>query len=94
MLIAGVTLTPSTSALPGSAALQQLADGIASWALIGALVALLIGAALWAVGSHTQNLHHSMAGRRAVLTSLVAAVLIGGAPSLINFFFNAGLSIH
>jgi hypothetical protein len=27
-------------------------------------------------------------------TSLVAAVLIGAAPSLINFFFNAGLSVH
>ncbi len=94
MLMAGVTLTPSTSALPGSAALQQLADGIASWALIGALVSLLIGAALWAVGSHTQNMHHSMAGRRAVLTSLVAAILIGAAPSLINFFFNTGLSIR
>jgi hypothetical protein len=94
MLIAGVSLTPSTSDLPGSAALQQLANGIASWALIGALVALLIGAALWAVGSHTQNMHHSMAGRRAVLTSLAAAVLIGAAPSLINFFFNAGLAVH
>ncbi|MGH9019678.1 MAG: DUF6112 family protein [Acidimicrobiales bacterium] len=94
MLFAGVTLSPSTSALPGSEALQQIANGLASWALIGALVALLIGAALWAVGSHTQNLHHSMAGRRAVLTSLVAAILIGGAPSLINFFFSTGQSIH
>ena len=94
MILSDVTLSPSTSALPGGAALQALANGIASWALIGALVALLIGAALWAVGSHTQNLHHSMAGRRAVATALVAAVLIGGAPSLINFFFHTGLSIH
>jgi hypothetical protein len=94
MLFANVTLTPSTTALPGSAALQQIADGIAAWALIGALIALLIGAALWAVGSHTQNMHQSASGRRAVGTSLVAAVLIGAAPSLINFFFNAGLSVH
>lgn len=93
-MIAGVSLNPSTSALPGSAALQQIANGLASWALIGALVALLIGAALWAVGSHTQNLHHSMAGRRAVLASLAAAVLIGGAPALINFFFSTGQGIH
>ena len=62
MLFANVNLTPSTSALPGSAALQQIANGIASWALIGALVALLLGAGLWAVGSHTQNMHQSMAG--------------------------------
>lgn len=94
MVLADVTLTPSTTALPGSAALQQIADGLASWALIGALVALLLGAALWAVGSHTQNLHQSMAGRRAVVTSLVAAVLIGAAPSLVNFFFHTGLAVH
>jgi hypothetical protein len=43
---------------------------------------------------HTQNMHQSAQGRRAVLTSLVAAVLIGAAPSLINFFFNAGLAVH
>ncbi len=94
MLLAGVSLSPSTSDLPGGAALQSLADGIAAWALIGALVALLLGAMLWAIGSHTQNMHQSAQGRRAVLTSLVAAVLIGAAPTLINFFFNTGLSVH
>jgi hypothetical protein len=94
MLFANVNLSPSTSALPGSAALQQIANGIAAWALIGALVALLLGAALWAVGSHTQNMHQSSQGRRAVLTSLAAAILIGAAPTLINFFFNTGLSVR
>jgi hypothetical protein len=94
MMFADVSLTPSTTALPGSAALQQIANGIAAWALIGALVALLLGAGLWAVGSHTQNMHQSSQGRRAVLTSLAAAILIGAAPTLINFFFNTGLSIH
>jgi hypothetical protein len=93
-MFADVSLNPSTSSLPGSAALQALANGIASWALIGALVALLLGAGLWAVGSHTQNMHQSSQGRRAVLTSLVAAVLIGAAPELINFFFKTGLSVH
>ncbi|HEY5093048.1 MAG TPA: DUF6112 family protein [Acidimicrobiales bacterium] len=93
-MFADVSLNPSTSSLPGSAALQSLANGIASWALIGALVALLLGAGLWAVGSHTQNMHQSSQGRRAVLTSLVAAVLIGAAPELINFFFKTGLSVH
>jgi len=79
MLFANVSLTPSTTALPGSAALQQIADGIAAWALIGALVALLLGRPLGR-GSHTQNMHQSSQGRRAVLTSLCAAVLIGPPP--------------
>jgi hypothetical protein len=29
-----------------------------------------------------------------VLTSLGAAILIGAAPTLINFFFNAGLGVR
>jgi hypothetical protein len=94
MLIADVILNPNASSLPGSAALQSIVNGIGGWALIGALIALVIGAALWAIGSHTQNMHQSAAGRRAVATSLVAAVLIGAAPNLINFFFHTGLSVH
>jgi len=94
MTFADVSLHPATSDLPGGAALQSLANGIAAWALIGALVALLLGAALWAIGSHTQNMHQSAQGRRAVLSSLVAAVLIGAAPALINFFFATGQSVH
>ena len=94
MLSGDVSLSPSTSSLPGSAALQQIINGIGAWALIGSLAALLLGAALWAVGSHTQNMHQSAQGRRAVITSLAAAILIGAAPSLINFFFKTGLSVH
>jgi hypothetical protein len=94
MFFADVKLDPSITYLPGSVALQQMVNGIGGWALIGALVALVLGAGLWALGSHTQNMHQSAAGRRAVLTSLVAAVLIGAAPELINFFFKTGLSVH
>ena len=88
-----ISVLRSTS-LPGSAALQSIANGIAAWALIGALVALVLGAVLWALGSHTQNMHQSTQGRRAVLTSIVAAILVGAAPELINFFFKTGLSVH
>jgi len=94
MLFAATILSPTLSDLPGSAALQQIANGIAAWALIGALVSLVLGAALWTVGSHTQNMHQSMAGRRAVVTALLAAVLIGAAPHLIDFFFKTGSSVH
>lgn len=94
MLLAGVVLNPSTSALPGGPVLQQLVNGVGAWALIGSLIALVLGAVMWAIGSHTQNMHQSAAGRRAVVTSLAAAILIGAAPALINFFFSAGLKVH
>ena len=94
MLLADVSLNPSITDLPGGPVLQQLDNGLGAWALIGSLIALVLGAVLWAVGSHTQNMHQSAAGRRAVFTSLAAAILIGAAPSLINFFFATGLKVH
>ena len=92
-MLFAVTLIPTPSDLPGSSTILKFANGLAGWALIGALVALVIGAALWAFGSHSQNMHQSVAGRRAVVTSLLAALLIGAAAPLINFFFAAGQAV-
>lgn len=94
MWYAAVSLNPSIGGLPGGAALQKLVDGIGAWAEVGSLVALVVGAGLWALGSHTQNMHQSAQGRKAVVTSFAAAILIGGAPHIINFFFSAGQGVH
>ena len=91
---ADVVLTPNASALPGSGTLQQMANGVAGWGLILALVAVVVGAVTWAFGSHSQNLHHAVTGRRTVLIGGGAALLIGAAPILINFFFHAGTGLH
>ena len=89
-----VGLSPDTSSLPGGGTLQQLINGLAGWALILSLAALVVGAAAWALGAHSQNYHQSFVGRRAVLVSGLAALLIGAAPKLINFFFHAGTGLH
>ena len=90
----GVTLTPTLSALPGGGTLQALVNGLGAWALIAALVGLVIGAAAWALGVHSQNFQQSMVGRRAVLVSGLAALLIGAAPQIVNFFFGQGTNLH
>jgi hypothetical protein len=89
-----VELHPSVTGLPGSEALQNLVNGLAAWALVFTLGALVIGAAAWALGAHSQNYHQSFAGRRAVIVSAVAALLIGAAPHVVDFFFNAGQGVH
>ncbi|HXQ58510.1 MAG TPA: DUF6112 family protein [Acidimicrobiales bacterium] len=94
MLLSDVTMTPDPGNLPGGAVLQHLTDGLAGWALIGALVALLIGAAAWALGAHAQNYQQSFTGRKTVLVAGLAALLIGAAPAIINFFFHAGQGVH
>jgi hypothetical protein len=90
----GVTLHPSMDSLPGGGTLQDLVNGLGAWALIAALVGLVIGAAAWALGVHSQNFQQSMVGRRAVLVSGLAALLIGAAPQLVNFFWNQGTNLH
>ncbi len=88
-----VHLTVDPNQLPGASQLQNLADGIGGWALILSLVGLVIGAAAWALGSHTQNYQQTFVGRKAVLISGLAALLIGAAQPVINFFFNMGQAI-
>src|ERR1700685_822342 len=90
----GVTLPPTLTALPGSGTLQALVNGLGAWALIAALVGLVIGAAAWALGVHSQNFQQSMIGRKAVLVSGLAALLIGAAPQIVNFFWSQGSSLH
>jgi hypothetical protein len=53
--LADVQLQPSTSSLPGGGTLQELTNGLGGWALVLALVGLVLGAACWAVGAHSQN---------------------------------------
>jgi Family of unknown function (DUF6112) len=92
--LADVTLNPSVNSLPGGGTLQELTNGLGAWALVAALAGLLIGAAAWALGVHSQNLHQSLVGRRAVLVSGLAALLIGAAPPIVNFFFHTGVNLH
>ena len=92
--LADVSLNPDMNALPGGGTLQTLTTASGAWALIAALVGLVIGAAAWALGVHAQNFQQSLVGRRAVLVSGLAALLIGAAPPIINFFFNTGVNLH
>ncbi len=87
-------LTPDTGALPGGDVLQKLMNGLDGWALALSLVGLVVGAAAWALGSHGQNYQQSYVGRRAVLISGFAALLIGAGPGIVNFFFNTGQGVH
>jgi hypothetical protein len=89
-----VSLNPSLGSLPGGGTLQALVNGLGAWALIAALVGLVIGAAAWALGVHSQNFQQSMVGRKAVLVSGLAALLIGAAPQIVNFFWGQGNTLH
>ena len=86
----GVTAKPDLKALPGSNVLQQLVNGAEAWALAAALLGAFVGAALWAVASHTHNHHYAARGRMAALISGASALIVGAAPGLVNFFEHLG----
>jgi hypothetical protein len=89
-LLPAVTAHPNLTALPGSNVLQQLVNGAEAWALAIALLGAFIGAALWAVASHTQSHHYAARGRMAALISGASALVVGAAPGLVNFFEHLG----
>jgi Family of unknown function (DUF6112) len=85
-----VTASPNPRGLPGSNVLQQLVNGAEAWALGLALLGAFVGAPVWAVASHTHNHHYAGRGRMAALVSAAAALVIGAAPGLVNFFQHLG----
>lgn len=93
VLVAKLTLNPDSASLPGGAAIQSLMNGLAWWALIACLLGLVVGAGTWAVGAHANNYQHASTGRKAVIVSGGAALLIGAAPTILNFLFGVGQSV-
>ncbi len=89
-LLSGVTLKPAAGYLPGTRVLQHLADGVDFWALIAAMVGIVIGAILWAFGHYSQNYQQAYNGRKGVMVSGLAALLMGAAPEIVNFFVGQG----
>ena len=85
-----VTAHPNPTGLPGSNVLQQIVNGAEAWALAIALLGAFVGAALWAVASHTHNHHYAARGRMAALISAASALVVGSAPGLVNFFVHLG----
>lgn len=90
LLLSAVSAHPNPTGLPGSNVLQQLVNGAEAWALTIALLGAFIGAALWAVASHTHNHHYAARGRMAALISAASAMVVGAGPGLVNFFEHLG----
>lgn len=90
LAVQNVDLDPSSKGLPGSQVLEGLVNGLAFWGLLAALAGIVIGCIVWAVGSHGQNHHMAGRGRMGTLSCAAAALLIGAAPALVNFFAEAG----
>ena len=79
-----VNFTPDFNAIPGAGPVQQLINGIGAFALLLSLVGIIIGGAMWGVGSLSSNYHQAAVGKRATLYSVVGAVIVGAAATQLS----------
>ena len=93
-VIAKVSLNPNPSGIPGGAAAQKILNGAAAFGLLACVGAVLLGAAQWGFGSQNSNYTHADDGKRRMLKGVGGAFAIGAAAALINFFFDAGTTVH
>ncbi len=90
LVLAQVSVTPDSGALPGGAQLQQIVNGIAAFALIALVGAMIGGAVWWASSQANGNYSGISGGKRMVLVSAAGAIVVGGAAALVNFFTAMG----
>ena len=92
-VFAQVTVRPDGGALPGTAQLQSLVNGLAFWGLLACLGVLLAGGAFWAGGSKSSNFGAVANGKNMVFGGAIGAALIGGAAAIVNFFYSVGQGV-
>jgi uncharacterized membrane protein YwaF len=96
LLAAGGVINVGTNAtgLPGSAEVLSMLSGLRWYAVAICVIGVLIAAAAWAVGSHSDNLRWAHKGRLGVIVGVLSALIVGATPMLVNFFYGAGAAAH
>jgi len=91
-LLADIQVDPNSNGLPGVQTAIKIVGALLTFGLIAAVAGVAIGAIVWAVGSHSSNPHYASRGKTGVLVSAVAALLVGSAVTIVNFFSNTPVS--
>jgi hypothetical protein len=86
-------ITPNTNGLPGTSEAEKIVGALLTFGLIAAIAGVAIASITWALGSHSANPHLAGRGKTGVLVACLAAMLVGGADILVNFFASAGAAI-
>jgi hypothetical protein len=90
-LLADIHVDPNNDGLPGVNAALKIVGALLTFGLIAAVAGIAIGSMVWAVGSHTSNPHHASRGKTGVIVRAGAAILVGSAVTIVNFFSHTNL---
>lgn len=88
-----IDVTPNTNGLPGIAQLQQVVGATMTVGLVLSVLALILAAIVWALGSNSSNPHMASRGKTGILVALGAAAVCGASVAAINFAWDLGQGI-
>lgn len=88
-----IEIPPNDSGLPGIAQLRTIVGAVMTVGLILSVLALIVAAIVWGLGSSASNPHLASRGKMGVLIACIAAVVCGGSVALVNFFWAVGQSV-
>jgi hypothetical protein len=90
VILAQVDVKPDDSKAPGINALKDLVNGLAAYAVIAAVAAVLLGGIAWALGERMGYDRASMVGKGGVIAGFGLAFLVGAAAAIVNFALATG----
>ena len=94
VILAGViNPAPNPSDLPGSDQILSILAGLRWGCLVACLIALSVGAAVWAFSAHQGNPYQVSRARTTVLGAVAGVLLVGAAPALVQWFFDLGSQV-
>jgi hypothetical protein len=95
VLLADVlNVQPNSSSLPGFDTAQNLVGGLQLGTVLLCVAAVFVGAAAWAIGSHSSNYRASGGGKLAIVAGGLGALLVGFGPTLVQTLFHIGQAAH
>ena len=88
-----INIDPNTNGLPGINQLRTIVGAVMTIGLILSVLALIVSAIVWGLGSNSSNPHLASRGKVGVLVSCGAAIICGAAVTLVNFFWGVGQAV-
>ncbi|WP_330457383.1 DUF6112 family protein [Streptomyces sp. NBC_00820] len=87
-------IKPNEGGLPGLSVLKQVMGSINLFGLVAVVGALAVSAAVWAWGHHSGGHQAEANGKKGVMVSAGAALLMGAANGVVAFFSTLGTKVH
>jgi Family of unknown function (DUF6112) len=85
---------PNDGGLPGLTVLKEVMGSINLFAITAVVGALAVSAGVWAWGHHSGGHQAEANGKKGVLVSAGAALLLGAANGVVAFFSTLGTKVH